>query len=114
MRVTRASGARRASSSAALPPARPAPTTTIERGSATRRRIDPNVGAGQGSGFGRGEPGDDARDLLWRKGLLADACHSAHVGVNTGGADRVDTNSEGPAFDGQGLGESGQSRFGRH
>src|SRR5260370_28284303 len=91
MRVTRASGARRASSSAALAPARPAPTTTSDKGSATRRRIDTNVGAGQGSGFGRGEPGDDASDLLGRKGLLADACNSAHIGGNTGRACPGDT-----------------------
>src|SRR5260370_5224891 len=106
MRVTWASGARRASSSAALAPARPAPTTTTDKRSATRRRIDPNVGAGQGSGFGCGEPGDDARDLLGRKGFLADTCHSAHVGVNTGGADRVDPNSQRPAVAGEVLVES--------
>src|SRR6266446_111076 len=96
MRVTWASGARRASSSAALAPARPAPTTTTDKRSATRRRIDPNVGAGQGSGFGCGEPGDDARDLLGRQGLLVDAGHSAHVGVNTGGAAHVDDRAAGP------------------
>src|SRR5260370_30972548 len=104
MRVTWAWGARRASSSAALAPARPAPTTTTDKRSATRRRIDPNVGAGQGSGFGCGEPGDDARDLLGRKGFLADTCHSAHVGVNTGGADRVHTYSQWPALHGDGPG----------
>src|SRR5260370_38873110 len=113
MRVTWAWGARRASSSAALAPARPAPTTTTDKRSATRRRIDPNVGAGQGSGLGCGEPGDDARDLLGRKGFLADACHSAHVGVNTGGAAPVDTHSLVPGLPREGLRELRHPPFGR-
>src|SRR5260370_11754356 len=111
--------ASRPPSSAALPPHKPPPTTTTFRfppatSRTAPRRIERNIGAGQRSGVGCCEPGDDPSELLNRKRLLADARKAAHVGGNAGGADRIDANSQGPAFDGQDLGQSSQSRLRGH
>src|SRR5260370_37030044 len=97
--------ASRPPSSAALPPHKPPPTTTTFRvppatALSAHRRIDPNIGAGQRSGVGCCKPGDDASDLLRRKGILADARFAAHLGGHTGGAGRAGANPQGPALDG--------------
>src|SRR5260370_21178144 len=92
MSVRGTSESGRHTSSAALPPHKPPPTTTTFRvppatALSAHRRIDPNIGAGQGSGVGCGEPGDHASDLLRQKRLLTDARKAAHVGGDAGGGE---------------------------
>src|SRR3981081_869145 len=111
MSVTWAWGARRQTSSAALPPVKPPPTITTDKALSTSRWIDPNVGASQRSGVGRGKPRDDTSTLLRRKGRLASACGAAHVSGNSRRADRVYANPKRTAFDGEDLSQSSQSRF---
>src|SRR3979411_1654034 len=106
-------------SGAGRPPLRPPPTTTTvgvppATALSAHGRIDPNIRAGQWGGVGCREPADDASDLFWRKGILADPRFPAHLGGNAGGTDRVDANSQGAALNSQGLSQTGQSRLRRH
>src|ERR1700730_6643699 len=110
MSVTCAWGGRRPRSSAAVAPAQPAHTITTDMALSTRGRVDPNVGARQRSGVRGGEPADDTGDLLRRKRVLADPRDTAHLRGDAGGADSVDANPDRPAFDGQDLRQSSQSR----